>query len=128
MIQFAGHDKWIEVQYIRYTHDPGIQILTRYSHGTLHRSIGCRPRFREAPPPDPESGDGWSEWTALLASRSFNPTDGVESAMTVVTNHGYGTVSSSLVALPALRRTDRQPVWLFAAGRPDLMTYESVSL
>ena len=82
----------------------------------------------QASPPDPESGDSWSEWATLLASRSFNPMDGVESAMTVVTNHGYGTVSSSLVALPALHRTDLQPVWLFAAGRPDLMAYESISL
>jgi hypothetical protein len=87
------------------------------------------PRFRKAlPPDDPESGDGWSEWTALLASRSFNPDYGVESAMTVVTDHGYGTVSSSLLALPATRRADLQPVWLFAAGRPDLMTYKPVSL
>ena len=113
-----------------HTIPPGLAMLTAGNLNDM-RSPRIRiylPRFREVPPPDPEISDGWSEWTALLASRSFNPMDGVESAMTVVTNHGYGTVSSSLVALPVLRRTDLQPVWLFAAGRPDLMTYESVSL
>ncbi len=113
-----------------HTIPPGLAMLTagNFNDMRLPRIRAYLPRFREVLPPDPEIGDGWSEWTALLASRSFNPMDGVESAMTVVTNHGYGTVSSSLVALPATRRVDLQPVWLFAAGRPDLMTYESVSL
>ena len=31
-------------------------------------------------------------------------------------------------ALPSTRRMDLQPVWLFAAGRPDLAAYESVPL
>ncbi|MEA2092943.1 MAG: hypothetical protein U9P11_00095, partial [Pseudomonadota bacterium] len=69
---------------------------------------------------------GGSAWTALLRSRS--PAAGTESAMNVVTDRGYGTVSSSLLALPSTRRADLLPVWLFAAGRPDLMTYEPVSL
>jgi uncharacterized protein with NRDE domain len=86
------------------------------------------PRFQDLPAPDPESAGGWSAWTALLSSRSTAAGAGPESAMTVVTDRGYGTVSSSLLALPATRRVDLQPVWLFAAGRPDLMTYESVSL
>ena len=48
--------------------------------------------------------------------------------MNVVTDRGYSTVSSSLLALPATHRVDLQPVWLFAAGRPDLAAYESVPL
>jgi len=113
-----------------HTIPPGLAMLTAGNLNDMRspRIRAWLPRFREVPPPDPEGSNGWSEWTALLASRSFNPTDGVESAMTVVTNHGFGTVSSSLIALPATRRVALQPVWLFAAGRPDLMTYESVSL
>ena len=82
------------------------------------------PRFQDLPAPDPAGG--WSAWTALLRNRS--PVAGAESAMNVVTDRGYGTVSSSLLALPSTRRADLLPVWLFAAGRPDLMTYEPVSL
>lgn len=86
------------------------------------------PRFRELPAPDPESADGWLAWITLLSSRSTAAGAGPESALNVVTDRGFGTVSSSLLALPATRRMDLQPVWLFAVGRPDLMTYEPVSL
>jgi hypothetical protein len=56
--------------------------------------------------------------------------------MTVVTEEGFGTTSSSLIALPApaqitaqgLRAPPRRPVWLFAPGRPDLEDYQPVAL
>ena len=41
VIQVAGYGEWIEIQHIEYPHQPGIKILTYYTHGTLHRSIGC---------------------------------------------------------------------------------------
>ena len=43
--------------------------------------------------------------------------------MTVVTDTGYGTVSSALIALPALGSEERRPVFLFAAGRPGEAPY-----
>jgi hypothetical protein len=70
------------------------------------------PAFRAAPPPDPAAGD-WTSWTALLRHADE---DDPHRAMTVVTPHAFGTVCSSLLALPAAPQA--HPVLLFAAGPP----------
>jgi hypothetical protein len=53
-------------------------------------------------------------------------------AMTIVTSRGFGTVSSSLIALPGPPRTlserPNRPVWQFAPGRPDQASYENVEI
>jgi hypothetical protein len=72
------------------------------------------PRFRAAPPPDPERDD-WFAWETLLAARDSEDGD-AHGAMCVVTDGDYGTVCSSLIALPAA--PERRPIWRFAAGRP----------
>jgi hypothetical protein len=72
------------------------------------------PQFRFVPVPDPERGD-WSAWEALLADRTSRGGD-PRDAMTIVTDGDYGTVSSSLVALP--RHVTDTPVFLHAEGRP----------
>jgi hypothetical protein len=50
--------------------------------------------------------------------------------MCIVTDSGFGTVCSSLIALPsadtATRITDSRGVFLFAAGQPDEALYEPV--
>lgn len=88
-------------------------------------------RFRAAAPPDPESGD-WSAWKALMADRGGDGTGDPYAAMTVVTDVGFGTVSSSLIALPA-PATDPagkapRARWLFAAGRPDEAEYRPIAI
>ncbi|MDP6572655.1 MAG: NRDE family protein [Rhodospirillales bacterium] len=83
------------------------------------------PRFRAAPAPDPGAGD-WASWESLLASREHGPGDGPGDAMNVVTDTGFGTVSSSLIALPAPARVGAGPLWLFAPGRPDEAGFEAV--
>ena len=45
----------------------------------------------------------------------------------VLTERGYGTVSSSLIALPAPAPAARAH-WRFADGRPDTVPYKAVSL
>ena len=84
------------------------------------------PRFRAAPPPDPARGD-WQAWQALLASRDFAPGGGPHDAMTIIGENGFGTLSSALIALPA-PGTELEPVFLFAAGRPDQLPYLPISL
>jgi uncharacterized protein with NRDE domain len=74
-------------------------------------------QFRDASPPDIEADD-WSAWEALLASRLYDAADGPNEAMCIVTDHGYGTVSSSLIALPSPAYTELGYVWRFAPGRP----------
>ena len=83
------------------------------------------PRFRAAAAPRPETGD-WAEWRALLVSRQGADADDPNSAMTVATADGFGTVSSSLIALPT--EPGLPPVWLFAAGRPDETSFEPVDI
>ncbi len=86
-----------------------------------------RPRFAAAPAPDPEAGD-WSAWIALLASRDSLPGAGPGEAMTVVTETPFGTLSSSLIALPAADRPPVRPLWLFCAGRPGERPHRPVEI
>jgi len=108
----------------------GISLVTAWDlNDTESGRIGrFLPRFRVAPPPDPSTGD-WSAWIALLATRDNGADDDSrERAMNVVTDSGFGTVSSSLIALPAAASEPPDPVWLFAAGRPDEKPYEPVQV
>lgn len=81
------------------------------------------PRFRAAAVPDPDVGD-WSAWQALLASGGAEDVRG----MTFQRADGFGTVCSTLIALPAMDRPEIDPVMLFAAGPPDAAAHEPVPL
>ncbi len=83
------------------------------------------PRFSEVGAPDPERGD-WDAWIRLLASRDHDPDAGPGGAMCIVTDTGFGTVSSSLVALSA-PGLDQQAIWLYADGRPGEAAYVPVA-
>jgi len=85
------------------------------------------PRFVDAPPPEPGKDD-WSTWQELLAAREFENGTDTTGAMTIVRDDGFGTVSSSLIALPAAQFPPLKPRWLFASGRPDQATFEPVQL
>jgi hypothetical protein len=91
--------------------DPGSARIRRYL-----------PRFRSAAPPDPAQDD-WDAWIALLADRHSDDGD-PSGAMTIVTDGPYGTLSSCLIALPAVGA----PVMKFAAGRPDEAPFERIPL
>jgi hypothetical protein len=47
--------------------------------------------------------------------------------MTIVGKEGFETLSSALIALPAAG-SERKPIWRFAAGRPDVTSYELVAI
>ncbi len=87
------------------------------------RIAGSLDRFRAAAPPDPDAGD-WGDWSSLLADRSRHLPDDPGSALTIATDHGYGTVSSSLIALP--ESVERGTAWLFSAGAPDRAPWHPV--
>ena len=113
---------------IRTAIPPGVSILTSSGlNDTTHpRAKMYLPQFRAAAIPDPETGD-WNAWRLLLASRLHDSTQGHEGAMTIVTETGYGTVSSSLLALPEPNTSGKRPVFLFAAGRPGESEFVSVA-
>jgi hypothetical protein len=100
----------------------------RKGHRRRARARGSRitrylPQFREAAAPDPAEGD-WEEWKALLACRDTD--DDYFGAMNIVTGTGFGTLSSSLIALPSPEAGDPRGKWLFANGRPGDAAYEAV--
>jgi hypothetical protein len=81
-----------------------------------------RPRFAVAPVPDPAAGD-WSGWEKLLASVEREPGSGPGGALFIegvpagerLGPGRFGTVSSSLIALPAIGQA-AAPIWRFADG------------
>jgi hypothetical protein len=86
------------------------------------------PRFTAAAPPRPETGD-WASWQKLLAARDE---DEPHRAPNFRLSNGFGTSSSSLLALPSVAESfgpmRRRPVWLFAAGAPDQASFAPVNL
>ncbi len=109
----------------------GWSMLTshRLNDPDCPRTAAYLPAFERAPIPDPERG-AWSSWQMLLGSRADDISTNPTAAMCVVTDSGFGTVCSSLIALPstatATRKANPRGVYLFAAGRPDLTPYEPV--
>ena len=103
----------------------GLSMLTAHDMNAPDSSRVARylPLFRDAAAPDPEEGD-WSTWQALMASRETD--DDYFGAMNIVTDGGFGTLSSSLIALPAPGAPDPRGKWLFANGRPGEAAYETV--
>jgi hypothetical protein len=115
---------------------PGISMITAFDRNDTGspRIRTYLERFEKAPVPDPDAGD-WGAWQRLLAAR-VSATDndlekeaGPGGAMCVVTDVGFGTVSSSLIALPgAARARTEKPVWLFAPGRPGEASWQTVQM
>lgn len=100
---------------------PGLHVVTAHDPNDADspRAQMLLPRFAAADAPDPSVGN-WAAWLALLADSS-GPR-GV--ALNVPHEGGFGTICSSLIALPA----SGNPVWLFAAGPPDRAPFRPVQL
>jgi hypothetical protein len=108
----------------------GLSMVTAYDRNDLAspRIAFNLPRFSAAAVPDPDA-DAWAAWERLLASREAGPDGGEEAAMNIGRPDGFGTSSSSLLALPdRTREHDRRPLWRFAAGAPDSAPFEAVKL
>ena len=83
------------------------------------------PLLEAAAPPDPERGD-WTLWQNLLADRGPAGDPEPMAAMNLDLPGGFGTVSSALLALGSSESLGIR--WLFAAGRPDEVSYKPVIL
>jgi hypothetical protein len=121
----TDHDQKIAVSEL----PPGLSMITAHDLNSpdSRRIALYRPRFEAARPPDPGS-DEWSDWRSLLASRVHDAEAGPGGAMAVVTDRGFGTLSSTLIALPKAPGGTVKPRWLFAAGCPGKAPFEPVSL
>jgi hypothetical protein len=107
----------------------GLSMLTAHDRNDLEsdRIGNFLPRFEAAVAPDPDTDD-WSGWERLVASRDIGAVGGAASAMNIVTEYGFGTVSCSLMALPAVEAEAAGPIWRFAPGRPDEVPFAPVAL
>ncbi len=96
--------------------EAGLHMVTAHDPNDLESPRVARhlPRFRAAAAPEP--GD-WGAWTAILADRSGDAGEQIN----VVPRAGFGTVCSSLVALPFAGA----PVWMFGAGPPHVAVFHS---
>lgn len=108
----------------------GVSVLTAHDLNDVAASPRARhylPIFEATPPPDPEAGD-WAAWEALLASKDMAPGQSdANAAIHVETDWGFGTVSSSLIALPGPSAGENAvPVWRFGFAWPERMPYEQV--
>jgi uncharacterized protein with NRDE domain len=81
------------------------------------RLVRYRPRFAAASAPDPGSAD-WTAWEALLADDAPAAAGDPTSALRFVTERGFATVSSALIALPGLDRGEVEPVFRYRAWQP----------
>ena len=80
------------------------------------------PKFRAAAIPNPVTGD-WGGWCDILADSNYNPILGPATAMCIISDWGFGTVSSSLLAFPKPNSDNPEGLYLFASGRPDRTRY-----
>lgn len=108
---------------------PGYSMITASDRNDTD-SLRIRyflPRWQGTEVPEPELGR-WQEWEALLASRDHDLAGDVFDAMYIVSNTGFGTMSSSLIALPSVRHSERAPIWRFLAGRPEITEWTDIDL
>jgi hypothetical protein len=96
---------------------PGVSMITAHDPNDMDspRVAHHLARFRNAAAPEP---GGWDEWRAILGDRSGPAGE----QMNVEPRGGFGTVCSSLLAIPAIG----DPVWLFASGAPDEAPFVTV--
>ncbi len=97
---------------------PGVHMVTAHDPDDPESPRVARhlTRFRSAVP----TPSGWQEWQEILADRSGDAGEQIN----VMPRGGFGTVCSSLVAVP---RTG-EPMWLFAAGAPHQAAFNPVTL
>ena len=107
----------------------GLSMLTAFdlNDTASGRVRHFMPLFQAATEPNIDTGD-WSSWLNLLASTEHGADTDSRDAMRIETNMGFGTLSSSLVALPSVEFQQRKPIWLFADGSPGVVPFNPVEL
>ena len=81
--------------------------------------------IRKAKVPDPGTND-WTEWQAILADRREHIDGNPLTSINITTDYGFGTVSSSLLAVPS--SFDNEVQWKFCTGSPDKAPFNMVEL
>lgn len=109
----------------------GLSMFTAHDRNDHNdpRIASYLPQFQNAPPPAPEAGN-WSSWKDLFGTTTA--TGAPHTAMSFKTDSGFGTSSSSLLALPSVEMAfgpDKiRPIWLFAPGPPESAKFGPVDI
>ncbi len=112
----------------------GLHMIT--AHGLDHadqsaRVAHYRPLFAAAAPPEPDSGN-WQAWESLIACTDPAPGGGPHnaphSAMCLNDADGFGTRSSSFIALAKPQQPPRLPIWRFCHGPPTTERWSDIAL
>jgi uncharacterized protein with NRDE domain len=119
-----GHKQgWVEAEAL----PEGLSMVTARDRNDTIGSLRMRrylPLFQKAAAPDPAK-DNWAAWAALLSSREYDSEGNATDAMAIMTDSGFQTTSSSLIALPQPAPKARA-VWRFAAGLPGEKPFEPI--
>src|SRR5579863_1988485 len=109
--------------------DEGLSVVAAgdVDEMTTPRLALARPRFRAAPPPDPDR-DEWTAWQDLLSDDTAPPGAPAEAALRFRTARGFATVSSALIALPAAPSPERRAIFRFAAWLPEPSPWHNVDV
>ena len=107
----------------------GISMITAQglNNPISARTKKNRPRFQNAPVPDPETNN-WFAWQVLMATKSDERDEEEGAGMNITRMGKFETVSSTLIALPRKNRFGIKSKWLFCSGRPDQVPYLPIKL
>ncbi len=120
----AEHTNIIEV----FTIPQGVSMLTAQdlNDNRCSRTQTYLPLFKKAKIPQPDKDD-WREWETLFLSELSATNADTSGAMRIITDSGFNTLSSSLIALPA-KHSGLKPIWRFAHRFPNAEPYEKIPL
>lgn len=109
----------------------GLSMLTAFdlNDTTSPRIRHFKPLFEAAHVPDPQNDD-WRAWQELLSQTHGAPASGPEGAMCIVdmqdsNHHGFGTRSSSLIALGQGAKGP-ETRWQFSPGPPGSTAWRAI--
>ena len=111
-----------------FTIPEGVSMLTAFdlNDSRCRRTQIYLPLFKQSKAPKPYNED-WSDWETLFLNNTSTENGSAVHAMRVVTDTGFNTISSSLIALPNAK-LDLKPVWRFARRYPHVEPYKLVPL
>ncbi len=107
----------------------GVSMLTAWDLDSddSARTTYFRPGFEAAPPPEPETGD-WAAWERLMASRQFATGATSREAMYITGRAGFGTLSTSLIALESPTAPSPRNIWRFYANITEKQDFTEIAV
>jgi uncharacterized protein with NRDE domain len=107
----------------------GVSMLTAWdlnAEGSVRTSFHL-PLFTDAVQPDPENQD-WQRWEELMGSTDHAPNSVTGEAMLIQTDRGFGTLSTSLIALESSEIYNARKIWRFLDRSDETTPYFSVKI